>query len=166
MNEQTSKIGLVGGMVQDLLPMVNRGFDWDIIKQRYDNAPEGTAMSLHLTDEEGQEPMEEIYLGLADGPQIVILDRLTEEWDYIGAVTMYQDAGARILDPDNDLTPDMARYRDGEVRIDTPPEKSDERVWLVISNVLEIMLESFIHGDGLSDVEADVADTTHAGGDD
>lgn len=166
MNNQTSKIGLVGGMIQDLLPMVNRGFDWEIIKQRYDNSPEGTAMSLHLTDEQGQEPMEEIYLGLGEGPRIVILDELTDEWDYIGAVTMYQDAGAKILDPDNDLTPDMARYRDGEVRIDTPAEKSDERVWLVISNVLEIMLESFIHGDGDSESLAEAAGADTVGGDD
>ena len=166
MSQGRSKLGFVGTTIQDLLPRVNEGFNWGLIKERYDNHPEGTAMSLHLTGDRGQEPIEEIYMGLAEGPRIVILDQLTDDWDYIGAVTMYQDSGAAILNPDNELTPDMARYRDGTVDIATPEGKSSERVWMVVSNVLDIMLNSLIHNGGIVDGEETGSEPAKSGGDD
>ncbi len=92
--------GIVTDTIKDLLPTVNAGFNWDIVRERYDRNPEGTAMSLHFTDDSGEEPVEEVLLGIADGPKLVVLDEYTEEWDYLGAIVMYQKHGIRILDPD------------------------------------------------------------------
>jgi hypothetical protein len=145
MSQSADDLGLVGQTIKDLLPTVNEGFNWDIIENRYDEDPVGTAMSLHFTDGSGEEALEDIYLGIAQGPQIVILPGVDENWDYIGAVVTYQDFGMRILDPDDEMTPDRARYQHGGVTINSPEEKSRERTWMVISNVLDIMLESLIY---------------------
>lgn len=138
-------IGIVGQTIEDLLPVVNGGFNWDIIEKRYDENPAGTAMSLHFTNEDGNEPIEEIYLGIAEGPRIALLDSLDGSWDYLGAVVTYQDYGLRILDPDDPMTPDRARYQHSGISIHPAQNKSKERTWMVISNVLDIMLESVIY---------------------
>lgn len=145
MSQQQSGIGIVGQTVKDLLPMVNEGFNWEIIENRYDETPVGTAMSLHFTEESGDDSVEDLYLGIAEGPRIVTLDGIGDEWDYIGAVVTYQDFGIRILDPDDEMTPDRARYQYGGVTINPAEGHSRERTWMVISNVLDIMLESVIH---------------------
>lgn len=145
MNDGQSDIGIVGQTIKDLLPTVNAGFDWDIVRERYDENPVGTSMSLHFTGESGQEPVEEVYLGIAEGPEIVMLDGINDQWDYIGAIVTYQDYGLRMLDPDDPMTPDRARYQHGGVTIRPSQNESRERVWLVVSNVLEIMLESIIY---------------------
>lgn len=144
MNVNREDLGPVGGIIADLLPHVNAGFNWDIIKNRYDNNPVGTAMSLHLTDESGEDALEDIYLGIAEGPQIVILPEVDDSWDYIGAIVTYQDTGRRILDPDDEMDPDRARFQHGHITIRASEGHSRERVWMVISNVLEIMLESLV----------------------
>jgi hypothetical protein len=144
MNTQHTTGGIVTETVKDLLPIVNGGFNWEIIEERYDADPSGTAMSLHFTNEDGQEPVEEIVLGIADGPEIVVLDELTDEWDWIGAIVTYQDFGLRILDPDDPMTPDKARYQHRGITIQPGNDKSRERTWLVVSNVLDIMLESVV----------------------
>lgn len=145
MSNTQPELGLVGQTISDLLPLVNEGFNWDIIENRYDEDPVGTAMSLHFTDETGQNSVEDVYLGIDSGPEIIILSELTDDWDYIGAVVTYQDFGTRILDPEDDMTPDRARYQHAGVTIRAPEEQSRERTWMVTSNVLDIMLESVIH---------------------
>jgi len=145
MTETETTIGIVGQTIKDLLPTVNQGFNWDIITEQYDESPVGTAMSVHLTDETGEDAIEQVMLGIADGPRIVILEELTPEWDYIGAIVTYQDYGLRILDVDDPMTPDRARYQHGGVTIHPAEDESRERVWLVTSNVLDIMLESLIY---------------------
>lgn len=145
MSHEPQEFGLVGQTINDLLPTVNRGFNWDIIENRYDENPVGTAMSLHFTDEGGEESVEDIYLGIAQGPQIVTLPGVDDQWEYIGAIVTYQDFGLRILDPDDDMTPDKARYQHGGVTIESPEGQSRERTWLVVSNVLDIMLDSLIY---------------------
>jgi len=144
MTETETTIGIVGQTIKDLLPTVNQGFNWDIITEQYDESPVGTAMSVHLTDETGEDAIEQVMLGIADGPRIVILEELTPEWDYIGAIVTYQDYGLRILDVDDPMTPDRARYQHGGVTIHPAEDESRERVWLVTSNVLDIMLESLV----------------------
>lgn len=145
MSQHTTELGVVGQTIQDLLPALNQGFNWDLIKRRYDDHPEGTAMSLHFTADDGEEPVEEVYLGIAEGPRIVILDQIDDRWDYIGAVVTYQDFGMRILDPEDPMDPDRARYQHRGVQIHPAEDESRERVWLVVSNVLEVMLETVIH---------------------
>lgn len=145
MSTQDSNIGIVGQTIADLLDTVNEGFNWDIIRERYDNDPVGTAMSLHFTDETGEEALEDVYLGIAEGPEIIVLPTVDDDWDYIGAVVTYQDYGIRLLDPEDEMTPDKARYQHGGVTIKPPENKSRERTWMVISNVLDIMLESIIY---------------------
>lgn len=145
MSQSHDDLGLVGQTIKDLLGTVNDGFNWDIIENRYDENPVGTAMSLHFTDESGGEALEDIYLGIAPGPQIVLLPGVDDQWDYIGAVVTYQDYGLRLLDPDDDMTPDKARYQEGGVTIHSPEGKIRERTWMVVSNVLDIMLESVIY---------------------
>lgn len=145
MTEQTTTMGFVGETIKELLPAVNNGFDWDFIKDHYDEEPVGTAMSLHFTDEEGEETAEELYLGIAEGPQIIVLDQLTADWDYLGAIVTRQESGARILDPKDPMTPDRARYTHRDVAIQPSEAESRERVWMVVSNVLEAMLESLIY---------------------
>ena len=145
MSGNKTNLGIVGQTIQDLLPTVNEGFNWDIIENQYDENPVGTAMSLHLTDESGGEPVEEVMLGISEGPRVVVLEELTDQWDYIGAIVTYQDYGLRILDVDDEMTPDKARYQHGGVTIHPAEDESRERVWLVISNVLDIMLESLIY---------------------
>lgn len=145
MTNKESVLGVVGETIRDLLPLVNEGFNWNIIKERYDEHPEGTAMSIHLTDGSGEDVVEEVVLGITEGPEIVVLDRLTPEWKYIGAIVTYQDYGFRILDVDDDMTPDKARYQHAGVSIHPADGESRERVWLVISNVLDIMLETLIY---------------------
>lgn len=140
-----TNIGVVGQTVADLLPTVNEGFNWDIIKNRYDESPVGTAMSLHFTDETGEQSVEDIYLGISDGPEIVVLEEMDDSWDYIGAIITYQDFGMRLLDPDDPMTPDRARYQHGGVTIQASEGHSRERTWMVISNVLNIMLESLVY---------------------
>lgn len=145
MSGRETNIGLVGETVRDLLPTVNTGFDWDVIKSRYDNSPEGKAMSLHFTDDSGNNNVEDVHLGIAEGPEVVVLDKLTDEWDYIGAIVTYQDFGLRMLNPDDPMTPNRARFQHGGVSIHEADGESRERVWMVTSNVLDIMLESVIH---------------------
>lgn len=178
MNQYETELGLVGGTVRDLLPTVNRGFNWDIIRDRYDESPVGTAMSIYFTDEDGGEPVEKVHLAITDGPEIVVLQQLDDRWDYIGAIVTYQDFGLRILDPEDPMTPDRARYQHAGVTIQPAEGESRERVWLVVSNVLEIMLESIIYeqqrdGEGQerpnapSDMEADRVEegpAAHEGG--
>jgi hypothetical protein len=144
MTENTTTLGIVGQTMKDLLPRVNAGFNWSIIRERYDESPVGTAMSVHLTDESGEESIEQVMLGIVEGPRIVILDELTPEWEYIGAIVTYQDYGLRILDVDDPMTPDKARYQHGGVSIHPADGESRERVWLVTSNVLDIMLETLV----------------------
>lgn len=158
MSENTTELGIVGSTIQDLLPTVNEGFNWDIIKKRYDSDPVGVAMSLHFTDEEGAEPIEEIYLGIGEGPRIVLIDELDETWDYLGAVVTYQDFGLRILDPDDDMTPDRARYQHSGITIHPAEDESKERTWMVISNVLDIMLESVIYQNNQPEAAAEGGD--------
>lgn len=145
MSDDPIELGIVGHTIKDLLPTVNEGFNWEIIRERYDKNPVGTAMSLHFTGEAGEEAVEEIYLGIAEGPRIIILPGVGDEWDYIGAIITYQDYGLRILDPDDPMDPDRARYQHAGIRIDSPPGKSRERAWYVISNVLDIMLETLVY---------------------
>jgi hypothetical protein len=142
MSQEQPDMGLVGQTIAGLLGTVNEGFDWDVIERRYDEDPVGTAMALHFTDEDGEDA---VLLGIADGPRIVMLDELTDEWEYIGAIVTYQRFGLRILDPIDDMTPDKARYQHRGVTIYPGEEESRERVWLVVSNVLDIMLETVIY---------------------
>lgn len=151
MSNADDDLGLVGQTIKDLLPTVNEGFNWSIIEDRYDEDPVGTAMSLHFTDEGGEEAVEEIFLGIAQGPRIVVLPGVDDQWDYLGAIVTYQDFGLRMLDPDDKMTPDRARYQHGSVTIRAADGKSRERVWMVISNVLDIMLESVIYQRQTSD---------------
>lgn len=145
MSQQEPDLGLVGMTIRDLLPMVNEGFRWDLITEQYDEDPVGTAMSLHFTDEDGDDAIEEIFLGIAPGPKLVVLPAINEEWDYLGAIVTYQDFGMRMLDPDDDMTPDRARYQHGGITIRAAEGESRERVWMVTSNVLDTMLESLIY---------------------
>lgn len=144
MSNTQQGLGMVGRAIEDLLPVVNQGFNWNIIKERYDEDPVGTAMSLHLTDESGEDSIEDVFLGIATGPQIVMLSEISDDWDYIGAVVTYQDYGLRILDPDDEMTPDKARYQHAGVTIEPGEGKSRERTWLVVSNVLDILLETVV----------------------
>jgi len=144
MTDNQTQLGMVGETIRDLLPTVNRGFNWEIIEERYDENPVGTAMSIHFTEESGEEAVEEVYLGIGEGPQIAILPELEPGWDYIGAIVTYQDFGLRILDVNDPMTPDKARYQHAGVTIHPHEDESRERVWLVISNVLDIMLDSLI----------------------
>lgn len=144
MSETETTLGIVGQTIKDLLPLVNQGFNWSIIEERYDEAPVGTAMSVHLTDQSGEEAIEQVMLGIAEGPRIVILEQLQPKWDYIGAIVTYQDYGLRILDVDDPMTPDKARYQHGGVTMHPAEDESRERVWLVTSNVLNIMLETLV----------------------
>lgn len=152
------QLGLVGQTIADLLDTVNAGFNWEIIEKRYDENPVGTAMSLHFTDESGSESIEDIYLGIAEGPQIVILPGVDDQWDYLGAIITYQDFGLRMLDPDDEMTPDRARYQHGGVTIEPGEGKSRERTWMVVSNVLDIMLESVIYENSKQDAQEYVSD--------
>jgi hypothetical protein len=145
MEDNETNIGLVGQTIKDLLPTVNEGFNWEIVKRRYDSDPVGTAMSLYFTEELGKDPEEQVHLGIADGPEIVVLDAVDEEWDHIGSVVTYQDYGMKILDPDHPMDPTTARYQHAGVAIHPTGDESRERVWMVVSNVLEIILESVIH---------------------
>jgi hypothetical protein len=145
MTENRNNIDIVGQTIQDLLPVVNAGFNWDIIERLYDDQPVGTAMSLHFTDESGENSIEDLYLAIEEGPSVALVPTVTEEHDYIGAVIMYQDYGLRMLDPDDPMTPDRARYHHRGVTIQAAEGKSRERTWMVISNVLEVMLESVIY---------------------
>lgn len=147
--------GIVTATIEDLLPTVNAGFNWDIIREKYDSHPEGTAMSLHFTNDQGSEPVEEIVLGIADGPKIEVLDKLTDEWDYLGGIVMFQESGLRILDPEDEMTPDRARYQYRDVTIHPANGKSKERTWLVVSNVLDIMLESLVYQNDGGDVDVE-----------
>jgi len=155
MTDDHNTIGIVGETIKDLLPIVNSGFNWDIIERLYDDQPVGTAMSLHFTDESGEQSVEDIYLAIEEGPAIAVTPTITDSHDYIGAVIMYQDYGLRILDPDDPMTPDRARYHHRGVTIQAAEGKSRERTWMVISNVLDVMLESVIYR----------ADSVAAGGD-
>lgn len=137
--------GIVTDTIKDLLGTVNAGFNWDIVRERYDRNPEGTAMSLHFTDDSGEEPVEEVLLGISDGPELIVLDEYTEEWDYLGAIVMYQKHGIRILDPDDPMNADKARYQEGSVTIQPGEGKSRERTWMAVSKILDIMLESVVH---------------------
>lgn len=153
MSQQEPELGLVGTTVKDLLPTVNEGFNWDLLKRRYDSNPAGSAMSLHFTAEDGEESLEDVYLGIAEGPRLVVLPGVTEDWDYLGAIITYQDYGMRMLDPEDSMTPDRARYQHGGVTIQPAEEKSRERLWLVTSKVLDIMLESVVHNNEAADAE-------------
>lgn len=145
MTEDRNNIQIVGQTIQDLLPVVNAGFNWSLIERLYDDQPVGTAMSLHFTDETGEESVEDLYLAIEDGPSVAVVPNVTEAHDYIGAVVMYQDYGLRMLDPDDPMTPDRARYHHRGVTIQPAEGKSRERTWMVISNVLDVMLESVIY---------------------
>lgn len=145
MSGRETNIGLVGETVRDLLPTVNSGFDWEIIKKRYDSDPTGKAMSLHFTDKTGENNVEDVHLGIAEGPKIIVLDELTDDWHYLGAIVTYQDYGVRMLNPEDDMTPSRARFQHGGVSIHPAGDESRERVWMVTKNVLDIMLESVIY---------------------
>lgn len=139
-----SELGVVGGAIAELLGTVNEGFDWDVVTERYDEDPTGMAMGLFFTNEEGDEPVEQVYVGVSSGPEIVLIEELDASWEYIGSVVTYQDYGLRILDPDDEMDPKRARYQYGGVDIHPESGHSRERVWMVTSNVLDAMLESII----------------------
>lgn len=155
MSTNQTQLGIVGQTIKDLLPIVNSGFNWDIIEKRYDENPVGLVMSLHFTTEQGDEPVEEIYLAITEGPEIEVLQQVDSSADYLGAVVTYQDFGLRILDPDDEMTPDRARYQHKGITIHPAEGVSKERTWMVISNVLDIMLESVLYQQGQSDAAAD-----------
>jgi hypothetical protein len=143
-SQNTQDPGIVEMTVRDLLPTVNAGFNWEMVTQRYDPDPVGTALTIYFTDESGKEKIEEIHLGIAEGPELVVLDGLDPRWDFIGSIVTKQDIGIRILDPDDDMDPDRARFHHGRVEIHPAEGEGRERVWLVCSQVLDVMLESII----------------------
>lgn len=155
MSDTQTELGPVGKTIRDLLPIVNDGLDWEMVKTRYDSRPEGTAMSLHLTDESGDQKVEQVYLGIAPGPELVVLDHLSDEWDYIGAIVTYQKYGRKILDAGDPMTPDRARYTHGGVTVHPHGDESRERVWFVVKNVLDIMLESIVWAQQSGSVEGE-----------
>lgn len=145
MSQPQPSTGPVTDMIVDLLPTVNEGFNWDVITERFDKDPVGTAMSLHFTTETGDEPEEELLLAITDGPEIEVVEEVTDAHDYIGALVMYQHIGLRILDADDRMDPVRARYQANAVTIHPGEGKSRERTWLVVSNVLQIILNTVIH---------------------
>lgn len=151
MTQVNNNIGIVGKTITDILPVVNEGFNWELVKERFDPDPVGKAMSLHFTEDDGKEPIEEIYLGIAQGeggePRLVVLDSLGPNWEYLGSVVTYQDYGLKILDPDNPMTADEARYAHGGVKIQAGEGQSREKTWMVVSKVLDIMLKSHVYSD-------------------
>lgn len=151
--EYRTDLGIVGNAIKELLPTVNEGFNWDVVKERYDEDPVGLAMGLFFTDESGAEPVEQVYVGIDSGPEIVLIDQLDTTWEYIGSVVTYQDYGLRILDPDDEMTPHRARVQYGGVDIHPENDHSRERVWYVTSNVLEVMLESVIYEQRSADAQ-------------
>lgn len=144
MSETQDQPGLVEQTIRDLLPILNEGFNWELVTTRYDNDPTETALAIQFTDETGKEPVEQILLGVAEGPRITILDGVPEDYKYLGSIVTYQDYGLRILDPQDPMDPDRARYSHNGVNIEAAEGESRERLWLVGSNVLETMLESVI----------------------
>lgn len=145
MSESTAERGIVAGAIADMLPTVNEGFNTDLLTERYDENPERTAMSVHFTDESGDDELEKVALGVNDDLELEMLERIPESYRYIGAVVTYQAYGLDILDPDHPMTPDRARYQHEGVKILPAEGESRERTWLVISNVLDIILASAIH---------------------
>lgn len=137
-------LGLVGNTIADLLGPVNDGFNWEIVRQKYDPNPAGTALSIHFTDESGENNVETVHLGIAEGPELVILNGIDEDWDRIGSIVTYQDFGLRILDPDDPMTPEKARYTHRGVDIHPGEGHSRERVWLVCREVLNVVLQTIV----------------------
>jgi len=144
MSAQGDAPGAVEQIVRDLLPEVNEGFNWDLVTERYDSDPVGTAMTIHFTDEEGSDAVESVHLGISEGPEIVMLDELDPRWDYIGAIVTKQGVGLRILRPNDPMTPERARWQYRQVAIHPAEGESRERVWMVCSKVLDVMLETVI----------------------
>lgn len=145
MSGEAAQQGVVAQTVADLLDTVNEGFNWDVIYERYDSQPVGTSMSLHFTDEAGETVIEQVHLGIAEGPRLVVLDEIGDRWDHLGDIVTYQSFGLRILDPDDPMTAEKARYQHGGVSIHPAGGEIKERVWLVTSKVLDVMLETIIH---------------------
>ena len=134
-----------------MLPAANEGFNTDLLTERYDENPERTAMSVHFTDGPGGDELEKVALGVNDDLELEMLGTIPETYQYIGAVVTYQDYGMQILDPDHPMTPDRARYQHGGVKILPAEGESRERTWLVISNVMDIILESAIYQQNSAD---------------
>lgn len=162
MSEQGQESTLVTDTIRGLLPVINSGFDTTELTERYDANPERTAMSIHFTDADGERAIERIVLGLDDDLEVTILDGIPDGWRNIGAIVTYQDYGLRILDPDDDMTPQRARYQHAGVRIEPADGEHRERVWLVISSMLEVILESIIYKQQLDDDDVEADDEAQA----
>jgi hypothetical protein len=135
----------VGSIVGGLLGEVNAGFNWDVVRERFDPDPVGKSITLHFLNEDGETLAEKVTLGVADGPELVLVgDDGDPRFENVGDVVTYQDYGLRVLDPDDNMTPEAARYQYNGVNIETAEGESRERVWLIASTILNIMLESII----------------------
>jgi hypothetical protein len=61
------------------------------------------------------------------------------------------------------MDPDRARYQHAGVTIHPGPDKSRERTWLVVSNVLDIMLDSVVYQKNNADAQAGGSDNQDSG---
>lgn len=144
MSGEHEEPGVVGQTIKDLLPVLNEGFNWEIVTGRYDKDPTQTALTIEFTNEGGDKVVEHVTLGVMEGPEITILEEVPEHYKWMGAIVTYQDYGIRILDPNDDMTPDRARYTHRGVQIQPAEGESRERLWLVASSIMESMLESVV----------------------
>ena len=151
MSEQQPAAQNVTDIIEGLLPQVNAGFNWELVKERFDPDPAGKALTMHFLQDDGETLAEAVTIGVTEGPELVLTTEDDERFTKVGDIVTYQDYGLRVLDPDDPMTPQKARYQYNGVNIESIEGESRERVWLIGSTILEIMLDSVIGGNGGED---------------
>lgn len=135
--------GIVGEIIQNILPKVNEYLDWEYIREHYDEDPTGVAMAVSFVEsEDDDEPAETLLFGIAEGPEVILLNQLTPEWEYLGTVMTFQEYGVKIFTPDDEMTPHKARYQYGGVDIYPAEGHSRTRLWYVGSEVLTMVMNT------------------------
>lgn len=134
---ESKSLGIVGSLVNELLPMVS--VDWDEIKARSDPQPEGKALSIVLLTNSG-DPIEEFTLAVDDKPSIVLVDSADEEWDRKGHLVAYQETALRILDPEDEMTPQRARYQYANIKVFPKNDSSRELIWIIAQKICENLI--------------------------
>lgn len=158
MSGQQAAASNVTDIIEALLPKVNAGFNWDVVQDRFDPDPTGKSLTMHFLAEDGETLAEAITLGVHDknaddstsdiDPELIITTEDDDRFEKVGDIVTFQDYGLRVLDPDDPMTPQKARYQYNGVNIESIEGESRERVWLIGSTILEIMLDSIINADG------------------
>lgn len=127
-----TSLGPVGSIIETLLPHVNRSID----KERFQDQ-QNKALRFTLLDKSGN-PVERFPLAVEnDSISLTMVDHTNSELEWYGDVVLQQESGLKLLDPEDSMSPDRARYQYKQLTVFPKENNSRKIAWLFCSALLD-----------------------------